>query len=274
VPPKRRSPRVSKDEKAAITQAAKDLAKEVNGEIEEIKATASYRLSPEERRAANLRARKRNRARRRNGQTERVYCKGINLAGKPCTQAPLLPENWDGPEEITGLYCLWHEPNIDRDQRTAYHLHGSATKPVPRRVTPAEMAHELILRSPQHFLKPYLKAIGLRLNDNGELEEIGSGLKLYGYSRGGEVIKSRYPDLVGQQHTVERLLDRVWGKPRASVDLASQVNTVAVHVVMDEERIDKVSSVLANAGVLPNGNGNGHPVIEATAEELPVDKEN
>lgn len=271
---KPRQPKIKADERASVGKAARELAKEVNGELEKLRQERpSKNYSPEERRRRNQLRTERNRKKRmRNGEAQ-PKCKGRTLKGTPCGLAPLLPENWDGPNEPTGLYCVHHDPNITNDETEAYLLHGSANKPIPRKITAGEAAHRVIQRAPHYILRPYLKALGLRLNEDGELEEAGTGLKLYGYSRGGEVIRSRYPDLVGQTQVAEKLLDRVYGKPRAAVDLASQNTTVNVHVQMDEERVSKVSEVLTQAGVLPNGNGNGHHLIEATAEDLPLDDE-
>jgi hypothetical protein len=104
------------------------------------------------------------------------------------------------------------------------------------------------------------------------LDKVGTGLKLYGYSRGGEVRRSQHPDLIGQVNVTEKLLDRIYGKARQAVDLAAMNTTVAVQINMDLGRVSKVADVLSSAGALPNGNGNGHQeileTVESTAEDL------
>lgn len=262
---------MSADEKASITKAARDLAKEVNAQIEEAKPKMRKK-DPQERAERNRRTAERRRKLRR-GEIEKKICAGINLAGKPCRQSVLLPQNWDGTEEITGLYCLHHEPNITRDDAESFRIFGSSKKPVYRRVTPGEIAHQLIQTAPQHFLRPYLRALGLALDpETNEIKRVSTGLKIHGFSRGGQVIQSAYPDYAGQVQITEKLLDRVYGKARQAVDLASTNTTVSVNVVMDLERVSKVAEVLSQAGALANsnGNGNGH-VIEGTAEDLPLD---
>src|SRR3974390_2353339 len=116
--PKRRMPKISPEEKAAITKEALVLAKDLNEQLAELKKEAgSKNYSPEERRRRSKIAASRARAKRRKeGNGERIFCKGTNMAGNPCGGSPLLKESWDGPTEITGLYCLWHEPNITRDE--------------------------------------------------------------------------------------------------------------------------------------------------------------
>lgn len=269
--PKRKTPRMGKDETAAISKVARDLAKELNAQVDEAKREKLAKLTPSERKALEAR-RERLRTRRRTsrrgvGNGKRLYCHGLNLKGKSCGAQVLIPQNWDGPEEITGDYCLWHEPTITQDQRDSYNLFGTSKKQTFRKVTPAELAHQLIQRSPHHFLDPYLKALGLKLDDDGNLLKVSTGLKIHGFSRGGDVIKSPYADLAGQIQVVEKLYDRVYGKARQAVDLASSNTTVAVNIEMNLDRVDQVSAVLARAGALPNGNGNGH-VIEGTAEPL------
>jgi hypothetical protein len=101
--------------------------------------------------------------------------------------------------------------------------------------------------------------LGLDIDDDtGEIYQTGTGLKLYGYSRGGQVLRSPYPDYVGQVQIVEKMLDRIYGKARQSMDLASTVHSVTVNIQMDADRVTKVSQVLSDAGVFLNGNGNGH----------------
>lgn len=273
MPPKRRNPALSATEKASITKVARDLAKEVNAEIEEVRKQDKMRKPASlraERDRKNVQARRR-RVMKRRGVEESKICAGISLKGTPCKLPTLLPETWDGPEEITGDYCLHHEPTIDNESRESFRVFGSSKRKVYRRVTPGELAHQLIQRSPHVFLGPYLKALGYEMDEEGELHRIGSGLKLYGYSRGGEVMKSRYPDVVGQVNVAEKLLDRVYGKARQAVDLAASSTSVSVHVVMDPDRVTKVADVLSAAGAFPNGNGNGH-VIESTATDVQDDE--
>lgn len=261
---------MSPEEKAATGKAARDLAAELNDQIEGLKRKPAT-LTEAERKRRSERAKLRRR-KQRNGTLEPPRkCGGTNMKGKPCQLPVLVKENWDGDEEVTGLYCLHHEPNITRDQRESFRAFGTSRKPVYRKVTPGEIAHELIQRSPQYFLRPYLQVLGLKLDENGDVVQIGTGLKLHGYSRGGQVIRSKYPDYVGQVNVAEKLMDRIYGKARQSVDLASMNTTVSVSIVMDVDRVDKVSETLIKAGVFPNGNGNGNghrDVIDTTAHEL------
>lgn len=267
MPPKRRNPRMSADEKAATTRAARKLAAEINEHVEELKQQLPQELI-ERRKRRNATARRRANLKRK-GTLEIKRCGGMNMKGKPCKLPVLIKSAWDGDEEITGLYCLWHEPTITRDQRESFKAFGSSKRAVYRKVTPGEIAHELIQKSPQYFLRPYLRALGLNLTEDGELEEIGTGLKLHGFSRGGQVMRSRYPDLVGQVNIAEKLMDRIYGKARQAVDLASTSTSVSVSVTMDIDRVEKVAQVLAQTGLLPNGNGNGNGHIDSTAEDIP-----
>lgn len=275
---RRRNPEVLPDGKASITQAAKDLAAELNELRAENKALQSAlgaeaaekkKADAERRRVTNARKQREARA-RRNGTHVKRQCQGLNMVGQPCKQAPLIPENWDGDTEISGNFCLHHDPDITTEERLSYRATSSAKSKVYRRVTPGEMAHELIQRSPQYFLRPYLESLGLRMDDEGNLDKVGTGLKLHGFSRGGEVVKSSHPDYEGQVRVAEKLLDRIYGKARQSVDVASNNSTVHVTVAMDLPRISEVAGILQAVGGL-NGhlNGhNGHALIEGTAVDL------
>lgn len=135
-----------------------------------------------------------------------------------------------------------------------------------RRVTPGEVAHEIMERAPAYFMEPYLKSLGLKLTEDGELEKVGTGLKLHGFSRGGQVIRSRYPDYVEQQRTVERLMDRVYGKSRQALDVMATNRNVSVVIPMDPGRVQSVAAVLLGAGALGQGDA-----IDSTAIDMDDD---
>lgn len=270
-----RQPKIKADEKAAVDKTARELADQVNGELAELKKQyVSRKYTPKQRRAANERRRKqlaKKRARENPGAPP-PRCKGFTWKGTRCELPPLIPENWDGPNEPTGLYCVHHDPAITREETDAFILHGSANKPLPRKITPGELAHILVQRSPGALLEPYLKALGLEITEDGGLEKTRKGLRIHGFSRGGEVVRSPYEDLVAQVNVAEKLYDRVYGKPRQAVDLASQNTTVSVSVEMNVERVEQVVTVLGKAGALPV-NGNGHQELEETVDGTVVEDE-
>lgn len=277
MPPKRRNPRLSTGDKAMITAEAREMAKEIS-ELRKRAEEAEQALGDQETRERAIAKLREKRQRRREQQLARREarrienglgrkCHGLNLSGNPCKAHPLVKENWDGPEEISGLYCLRHEPAIDYEARLMFQRTGTTKGKAYRRVTPGELAHEIIQNAPQHFLRPYLAVLGLKLDEEtGEIKRVSTGLKLHGFSRGGTVIKSKYPDWLGQVQTVEKMFDRVYGKARQSMDIAANSTTVSLTLTMDAPRVERVTEILSQVGAL---NGSTPKSIDSTATELP-----
>jgi hypothetical protein len=70
------------------------------------------------------------------------------------------------------------------------------------------------------ILRPHFKALGLRLNDDGSVEQLERGAILTGESKDGEVRASLIEDLGAQIAAAEKLLDRVYGRPKQATEIS------------------------------------------------------
>ncbi len=79
-------------------------------------------------------------------------------------------------------------------------------------------------------LRPHFKALGLHLADDLTVTPLERGAILTGQSKDGTVVASTIEDLAAQMEAAEKLLDRIYGRPKQSTELA-------VDLTLDDKRI-------------------------------------
>lgn len=91
---------------------------------------------------------------------------------------------------------------------------------------PFDVAREAVRQHAELLIKPHFKALGydieiLQHKDGPELKitplEDG-GAKVYGESKDGEIVLSSVEDLAGQIVAAEKIIDRLWGRPKVAVE--------------------------------------------------------
>lgn len=139
-------------------------------------------------------------------------CKGTSKrTGKQCKAAPMKDSD----------YCSAHNTNLPdsarfgslEQAREAAQLAGRPPKPKP-----SEIARELVEEHVEVTLRPHFNALGYEivLDENGAhlQEKPNGGVKLYGESKDGYINVSEHDDLGAMIGAAEKLLDRVYGRPK------------------------------------------------------------
>lgn len=204
----------------------------------------------------------------------KAKCSDTTMAGNPCRSWASYP---DGK-------CRAHTDHVTAEERTEQAIKGNDLKKA-RRPKPHELMQKVLEARPELFMRPFLDALGITVTldsdpETGEIipvvAETGDGAVLYGVSKDGDVVISKHKDLEGQMRAAERLMDRVYGKPRQTNIIVNpaQENYTPEVIPYNAERQTEIAQVLAEAGagvtapaVVPssqagpaaaNGNGNGN----------------
>jgi hypothetical protein len=187
--------------------------------------------------------------------TERRHCTGTTKQGAPCKAAPLKDDD----------RCSAHTLRPDRTRFGSPAQASAAGKlggrpPLPK---PTDVARRLIEENVHRILRPHFLALGLDISDDGTVERRDGGAVMFGESKDGDIVKSGYEDLGAQMAAAEKLLDRVYGKPKQATEISGPEGgpVVTVELPTAPEWQAQVAKVLLETGALavaaPNGNGNG-----------------
>jgi hypothetical protein len=178
-------------------------------------------------------------------------CEGKTRAGKPCRAKPMK----------NSKFCLSHS---DASIRESVGFVASASKGHGRPRVPraTELQKAVVEAAAEKLLTPYLKALGLdvewRYDEDGRpcpliTESLNNGLVVHGESKDGDIIVSDHEDLKGQIDIVEKMFDRVFGRPKQTQEIAGAGGgPVRIEVPRSAERASEVARILAGAGALPS----------------------
>lgn len=182
-------------------------------------------------------------------------CRGKTKAGKPCRASA-----WENG------YCIAHQ----EEKVKAAVGHASGTRAGGGRKDPLKvpvLAKQIVEANALAILYPYLRALGLvakRHKATGQVVFVPRPelrAKLYGTSKDGIVRMSSYEDLEAMMRAAERLMDRIYGKPKQALELAGSEdgNAVRVEVASNKDRAAEVAQILAMTGAVRSpSSGNGH----------------
>jgi hypothetical protein len=134
----------------------------------------------------------------------RRNCKGTNRTGGPCKAAPLINSEW----------CAAHDPTRPEDDRFGSKVQSARAGASEKPRTPGlmEVLRARVEAHADEILAPYFKALGVGVDRDGN--PIGRGA-IHVYH--GEA--TDLEDLGAQIEAAERLIDRVFGKPRQTTEL-------------------------------------------------------
>lgn len=192
-------------------------------------------------------------------------CQAKNKAGQPCNASPLKGKN----------FCSAHDPVTPPSAR--FGSRAQATEagklggrpPLPK---PTDLARELLERHVYAVFRPHFKALGLELEDDGSVTPMVRGAIMTGESKDGTVVASEIEDLGAQIAAAEKLLDRVYGRPKQTQEISGPHGDpiTLTSPTDDTDRSTRAARLLLEAGLLNghtpavgdgvtvNGNGNGH----------------
>lgn len=139
-------------------------------------------------------------------------CAGTTKKGTPCKAGPLTGTN----------RCAAHPVDPDSPRFGSPAQASAAGKlggrpPLPK---PTDVARRLIEENVAAILRPHFLALGIELHDDGTTTRLDGGALMYGESKDGDVIASSYEDLAAQMEAAEKLLNRVYGRPKQAVEMS------------------------------------------------------
>lgn len=127
-------------------------------------------------------------------------CVGKTKKGKRCRAAPLTGRK----------HCLAHADEKTRETTGFGGAQPGAGR--PRAPRPHEIAQQLVEAHILRVLRPYFRTLGLELQEDGQVTDCDGAIK-YVWA-GTEEAAIEMEDLGAQIIAAEKLLDRIYGKPR------------------------------------------------------------
>jgi hypothetical protein len=183
-------------------------------------------------------------------------CTGKTRKGVRCKAAPLKPGTVIDGVTVKGKHCRAHDPDVPASARFGSHAQAKAAgdkggrPPLPK---PTELARQLVERHVTGILRPHFKALGMQLNDDGTVEMLERGAIVTGESKEGVVVASEIEDLGAQIAAAEKLLDRVYGRPKQTQELTGAGGGPVELVPVSRDRSADVVRLLAGTGAVRGG---------------------
>ena len=200
----------------------------------------------------NLRTSKLKRERQRR-RAEQAAATGGLPGFRQCTGSNFINGKQCRMPAIEGMdTCMKHAPKEFRNEFAP----GAGISSAGKRKAP-EVIREVVEVAAAAVVKPYFDSLGIVFEgydtETGEpvVTYTGGGLMLHGESKDGDIIMTDYENLLARVQVAERLLDRVYGKPRQTTVLEGGVAPIRVQPVRTEERAQQVAALLSHAGALP-----------------------
>jgi hypothetical protein len=150
--------------------------------------------------------------------------------------------------------CMGHADKVEQEAAGFGGSQPNAGR--PKLPTPTEVARDLIEQNIAIVLRPHFRTLGFDI-ETGEggvvlVPLAEGGAKLYGESREGVINASEYEDLGAQIAAADKLLDRIYGRPKQATELTGPGGGPIEHDVIgiptEEEFQAGVAAVLAGAG--------------------------
>ena len=176
-------------------------------------------------------------------KTTKRRCKAKTKAGKPCKAAP----------QKDGDYCLAHTRNDEVSRGFGGPQPGSGR---PRNPRPTEVMRRLVEQHVEVVLAPHFRTLGYKLerDEAGELTIVPDpegGAKIYGESKEGDINMTAYDDLGAHIAAAEKLLDRIYGRPRQTTEISGPGGGKIDLDISGTEIEDARSAFLAAFGNVP-----------------------
>lgn len=187
-------------------------------------------------------------------------CKKQTKKGKPCGAPPLKPGTVIEGVSVSGDYCRQHDKDLPDSARIGGAQPGSGRPRVP---TATEVMRNLVEENVAAILSPHFRILGYEVVIDPK-KGIGlkaleaGGAKLYGESREGIINASQYEDLGAQLAAAEKILDRVFGRPKQATEISGPgggpIEADIIGVPTEREFQTGVAKILAEAGAAGDGN--------------------
>lgn len=188
-------------------------------------------------------------------------CHGETKRKALCNAKPLKPGTVIEKVKVKGKHCRAHDPDLPPSARFGSHAQAKAAgdmggrPPMPK---PSEVMRRLIEQHVEVVLAPHFQTLGYALerDEKGELTIIkdpSGGAKIYGESKEGDINMTDHDDLGAHILAAEKLLDRVYGRPKQATELTGAEGGPVEIVPVARTKASKVSGILENVGAGDGG---------------------
>lgn len=165
-------------------------------------------------------------------------------------------------------FCINH---MDDEEKDRLGIIKNTTKGLRTNASAPALMKDMVEVATAKALKPYFDAIGVELvgfNEEGQpvVRDLGedAGLMLHGESKDGDIVMTHYPDVGGRVQIMEKLFDRVYGKPKQTQVLEGGVTPIQIQPVRTAERSRAVLDIARRSGMI-----SVEPAPEPTLEAAP-----
>lgn len=124
----------------------------------------------------------------------------------------------------------------------------------PRNARPTEVMRRLVEEHVQVVLAPHFRTLGwdvVRDETSGELTIVqvdGGGAKIYGESKEGDINFTTVDDLGAHIAAAEKLLDRIYGRPKQTTELSGAGGGPVELVPVTRDKAGQVGGILEKVG--------------------------
>ncbi len=181
----------------------------------------------------------------------RRKCQGKTKAGKPCRAVPLKKGTVIEGVAAGGKHCRQHDPKLPDSARIGGAQKGAGR---PRNPKPTEIMRRLVEEHVEVVLAPHFRTLGYdvaRNDKTGELEIVeapNGGAKIFGESKEGDINFTDVDDLGAHIAAAEKLLDRIYGRPKQSTELTGADGGPVELVPVSRDKARAVTGILDGVG--------------------------
>jgi hypothetical protein len=183
-------------------------------------------------------------------------CHGETKRKTLCDATPLRAGTVIEGVTVQGKHCRAHDPDLPDSARFGSHAQAREAAKLggrPPNPKPSEVMRRLVEEHVETVIAPHFRTLGYKLerNEAGELtivEDPAGGAKIYGESKEGDINVTDHDDLGAHIAAAEKLLDRVYGRPKQSTELTGAEGGPVEIVPVTREKAKAVSGILDGVG--------------------------
>ena len=172
----------------------------------------------------------------------KAKCGKPTKKGTPCQNPPVKGKK----------HCIGH---LSKKDKKALGFGGPQPgSGRPANPKPTEIMRRLVEEHVEVVLAPHFRTLGYdveRDEKTGELRIVASpdgGAKIYGESKEGDINMTSHDDLGAHIAAAEKLLDRIYGRPKQATELTGAEGGPVELVPVSREKAKEVGGILSKVG--------------------------
>jgi hypothetical protein len=189
-------------------------------------------------------------------KTGKWGCHGETKRKTLCDAKPLKAGTVIESVEVSGKWCRAHDEDLPPSARFGSRERARENGKLggrPPNPKPSEVMRRLVEQHVETVIAPHFRTLGYKLerNEAGELTIVpdeNGGAKIYGESKEGDINVTDHDDLGAHIAAAEKLLDRVYGRPKQATELTGSEGGPVEIVPVAREKSKKVGGILAGVG--------------------------